>query len=106
MPVKRSCCAACSVRSFHFSAVAIFQMFRWKVLKYLTAFLPAVSFLLTPFSEPLKKQVLNKNDLRWYRLSDSTNRVDRIAIRNSGDNPLSKIQIEVALQSTSSDSVS
>lgn len=72
-------------------------MLRWKLLKYFIAFFPLVSVLVLPISEPIKKQVLDRNEVRWYRTKDPATRTETIAVKNGADTAPSKVRIEVEL---------
>ena len=72
-------------------------MLRWKLLKYFIALFPLVSVLILPISEPIKKQVLDRNEVRWYRTKDPANRTETIAVKNGADTAPSKVRIKVGL---------
>lgn len=72
-------------------------MLRWKLLKYFIALFPLVSILALPISEPIKKQVLDRNEVRWYRTKDLANRTETIAVKSGADTSPSKVRIKVGL---------
>jgi hypothetical protein len=80
-------------------------MLRWRLLKYFLAFFPLASVLVSPWSDPFKKEIFNKDDLRYYRFSDGANRTDRIVVKNAGETGLSNVRVQLSF-APSNDSIS
>jgi hypothetical protein len=72
-------------------------MRRWNLLKYLTALFPVIAYLLTQFSDPIKRQFVNNYDLRWAKVADRVERTQSVLVHNGGDKQLNEIHIEITL---------
>jgi hypothetical protein len=81
-------------------------MLRWKLLKYLIAFLPLATVFLLPFVDPIKRQFLNRSDLRWYSSQDKAKRTQTIIVSNGGGGTMSSILVEFNIPPNAGKSVS
>ncbi len=74
-----------------------------KLLRAAAVIIPLFFWFLTPFSEPIKRRLQNRTDLRWHLLprEASNSRAQTLAVHNEGASPLPRIKVQLGIRSTS-----